>query len=158
MTRPSTLPWLLVVLLLGLAALVADDARGARGEAARLRRSLDSLATVSARVDTVYAVQRDTLWRRIARTDTLTATVEVWKRDTLRVVEYVTRADSAIRACVATVLTCEERVALRDQRLAKLDSLNRNTERRLRAERGKRLRDLLLGVGAGYLAGRLAPE
>ena len=67
------------------------------------RREADSLAKVY-RVDTVRF--------RVIKTqvDTLTRVVESWKHDTLRVVEYVTKADSAIKACSAVVLTCEERV------------------------------------------------
>lgn len=146
------LPWFLALAALALAAWFGFGARGDRSEARRLRAANDSLRAVARRVDSVYVRDTLTLWRLARATDTLTATVEVWKRDTLRVVEYVERADSTIRACAATVATCEERVRVRDARLAVLDSLNRDTERRLRAERGKRLRDALAGVGVGALA------
>ncbi len=150
----KALPWVLALACLALAAWAGDGARDAAGEAARLRAANDSLARVAARVDTVY--QRDTLrlWRAVRAVDTLTVTVDQWKHDTVRVVEYVQRADLAIRACVATVTTCEQRVALRDARIAVLDSLNAATADRLKAERRRRVRDAVLALGAGWLAGK----
>lgn len=151
------------VALVGIVALVAFlvmsriDVVTARAESARLRRANDSLAVLSARVDTVYSRDTTTLWRVKRSTDTLTQTVEAWKYDTIRVVEYVARADSTIQACVATVLTCEARVAVRDSRIAVLDSLNRATEQRLTRERRIGWRDKALAVGLGYLVGRLTP-
>ncbi len=68
-----------------------------------LRRANDSLAQVY-RVDTLR------LTRLKLQTDTLTQTVERWKRDTLKVVEYVVRADSTIAACTQALQTCEARV------------------------------------------------
>lgn len=84
------------------AVLVQLDSSKAR-EAVK-QATIDSLATVY-RVDTV------TLWRQVRRLDTLTVTVDQWKHDTVRVVEYVTRADSTVRACTAALQTCEQRVA-----------------------------------------------
>lgn len=104
------------VLLVANAFLVSDN-RYAKGELARLSLEADSLRRLSARVDTLY--KRDTvrLWRTVRALDTLTRTVEVWKHDTLRVVEYVARADSTVAACTAALLTCDERVRVRDARL-----------------------------------------
>ena len=68
-----------------------------------LRMAQDSLAGVY-RVDTL----RLTKIKRV--TDSLTTTVEVWKRDTLKVVEYVEKADSSIRVCTQALQTCEARV------------------------------------------------
>jgi len=70
-----------------------------------LRAEADSLAKAY-RVDTLR------LTRLKLRTDTLTQTVERWKRDTLTVVEYVTRADSTIKACTQALSTCDERVGV----------------------------------------------
>ena len=72
---------------------------------ADLRHLADSLAKAY-RVDTVRF--------RVIRTqvDTLTRTVENWKTDTLKVVEYVTKADSTIKVCSMALATCEERVAV----------------------------------------------
>lgn len=114
----SALPWLVALALAVLAALSWRDARDERAQSAVYAARLDSLATVTARVDTIYTRDTLTLWRQVRATDTLTATVEVWKRDTLRVVEYVQKADSTIRSCAAAVLTCEARVAVRDSALA----------------------------------------
>lgn len=71
----------------------------------QLRKAQDSLAK-QYRVDTVRF--------RVIRTqvDTLTRTVENWKTDTLKVVEYVTKADSTIKSCVQALQTCDERVGV----------------------------------------------
>jgi len=102
--------------LLGVAVFVYGEEQRKRGAAEaddrRAAAVIDSIATAGARVDTVWRVQVDTFYVRRQRVDTLTRTVELWKRDTLRVVEYVQQADSTIRACSALVVTCEERGAL----------------------------------------------
>lgn len=72
---------------------------------ADLRHAQDSLANVY-RVDTL----RLTTIRRV--TDSLTVTVDRWKHDTVRVVEYVAKADTAIRVCTAALHTCEARVGV----------------------------------------------
>ena len=41
-----------------------------------------------------------------------TAAVERWKRDTLKVVEYVKQSDSTIKACTQALQTCDERVGI----------------------------------------------
>lgn len=71
----------------------------------QLRHDADSLRGVY-RTDTL----RLTKYR--LRTDSLTTTVELWKHDTLRVVEYVAKADTAIKACVQALQTCDQRVAV----------------------------------------------
>lgn len=92
---------------------------GARArELAEAEARLDSLAAVTARVDTIYQTDSVDVWRLKRSTDTLTVTVDQWKHDTVWVVEYVERADSTIRACSALVATCEQRVALRDSTIA----------------------------------------
>lgn len=84
----------------------------------QLQAALDSLAGETAKVDTIYVRDSVTVWRLKRATDTLTRTVDRWKHDTIKVVEYVERADSTIRACSQLVLTCEARVALRDSTIA----------------------------------------
>ena len=80
--------------------------------AQQAQRRADSLAKVY-RTDTLR------LWRVVRTTDTLTQTVERWKHDTLKVVEYVAKADTAIKACTLALQTCEQRVAAeRDGRIA----------------------------------------
>lgn len=70
---------------------------------ATLRHAQDSLAGIY-RTDTL----RLTKIKRV--TDSLTVTVDRWKHDTLKVVEYVQKADSTEQACEAAKLTCEQRV------------------------------------------------
>lgn len=82
----------------------------------------DSLKRVQWRVDTLFVAQRDTFIRWRTRWDTAFVDVERWKRDTLEVVRYVYLADSTIRACRAVVQTCEQRVAVRDRRIAALET------------------------------------
>ncbi len=77
-------------------SVAASDLRDAKMRA-------DSLEKVY-RVDTL----RLTKIKRV--TDSLTVTVEQWKHDTVKVVEYVAKADTAIKACVQALGTCEQRV------------------------------------------------
>ena len=72
---------------------------------ADLRHEADSLRKAY-KVDTL----RLTKIRRV--TDSLTVTVEQWKHDTLRVVEYVAQADTTIKACTKALSTCEARVGV----------------------------------------------
>ena len=110
-----------------------------------LRRQADSLAKVY-RTDTL----RLTKWR--LRTDTMTTTVELWKRDTLRVVEYVTKADSTIRVCAAALQTCEQRVGVAqrgwDGARAEIALLKKQMP-----SKGQKWLWGAIGVGAGYIAG-----
>lgn len=123
----------LVVALVAVAGWLGSW--GARGQGARaselkaLRAQFDSLTRERARVDTVWRIQRDTFYVRRQRVDTLTRTVELWKHDTLRVVEYVQQADSAIRACSALVVTCERRAELFGQEIGNLRRQVRLLER-----------------------------
>ena len=68
------------------------------------RHEADLLAGVY-RVDTLRLTRLKTI------TDSFTVTVERWKRDTLKVVEYVIRTDSTIAACTQALATCDARVA-----------------------------------------------
>jgi hypothetical protein len=155
MNRFNALPFLAFALMCVIVwewRVIADAERQSAVYAARL----DSLAAVAARVDTVYTRDTLTLWRQVRRTDTLTQTVEAWKHDTVRVVEYVRQADSTIRSCTATVLTCEQRVAVRDSALATWQA-----RWDARPKPASAWRVLLEKVGwglAGYGAGRLAPR
>lgn len=114
---------------------------------ADLRHQADSLAK-QYRVDTVRF--------RVIRTqvDTLTRTVENWKTDTLKVVEYVTKADSTIRVCSLALQTCEQRVAVAqrgwDGARAEIVLLKKAHPSRARPwiYGG-------IGIGVGYLAGRI---
>lgn len=114
---------------------------------ADLRHAADSLAKVY-RVDTL----RLTKIRRV--TDSLTVTVDRWKHDTLRVVEYVIKADSTIKVCTAALSTCEARVGIAtrgwDNARAEIATLKANYPSKARPWLYG-----ALGAGAGYLAGRL---
>ena len=94
------------------------DASFARVESKRLAGAVDSLLKVRSRVDTIHATTVRTVTRHVTRLDTLTQTVELWKSDTIRVVEYVTRADSLARACTALIDSCDEKVRVRDALLS----------------------------------------
>jgi ABC-type transporter Mla subunit MlaD len=85
----------------GVAHALLDSA-GARAQ--RAERRADSLAGVY-RTDTVR------LWRTLRTLDTLTQTVDRWKHDTVRVVEFVAQAAEAAARCTETVQTCEQRLA-----------------------------------------------
>lgn len=113
----------------------------------QLRKAQDSLAKVY-RTDTVR------LTRYRLRVDSLTTTVELWKHDTVKVVEYVTKADSTIRVCSQALLTCEQRVGV-----AQKGWDNARAEiAKLKSATPSRARPWLYGaagVGLGYLAGRI---
>ena len=141
--------WL--ILTLGVAAVGAAFYAGQRVEAAKqydreVRVVVESLAVL----DTVYLTDtlRLTRWRE--KWDTVRQTVEVWKHDTARVVEYVLVADSTIRACTAALRTCEQRAALEGQRAdlaeAKLKDLAATQDKKER-------RNLLLGAALGVVGG-----
>jgi phosphoribosylaminoimidazole carboxylase (NCAIR synthetase) len=112
-----------------------------------LRQLADSLAK-QYRVDTVRF--------RVIRTqvDTLTQAVENWKTDTLKVVEYVAKADTAIKACSVALATCEQRVGVAERGWKGA----RDEIAVLKASFPSKARPWLygaVGVGAGYLAGRV---
>ena len=146
-------------LLLGLAVVgCARNAAwdGLRTEVRRHEARADSLGKLVRGADTVYVHQRDTLLRDIAVVDTLTVTVERWKRDTLQVVRYVARADSALRACVSTMSACEERVRLRDAQHAAEKDAQRVQMAAMKAQiptRRQRLTTMLTYLGLGALLG-----
>lgn len=83
----------------------------------RLEAENDSLARLQRKVDTLYRVQRDTFVVRRTRIDTLIVSVDRWKHDTTEVVRFVVQAESTIAACSALIVSCEERVRIRDARL-----------------------------------------
>jgi hypothetical protein len=121
----------------------------ARADAAKWKRTADSLAKAY-HVDTV----RLTKIRRV--TDSLTLTVDRWKTDTLKVVEYVIAADSTIRVCSQALATCEARVGAERQRVL---AAQRETAA-LKAQMPSKARKWLgmaISAGAGYAIGRIQP-
>lgn len=152
------LPWVLLVVGAAVSILLYGREQRARGAAeaqgARWKLELDSLAKVARRVDTVHLVRRDTMYRRIARVDTMTVTVDQWKHDTVRVVEYVTRTEAALRACTQADTTCVERVANRDRQLVAWEGRWETREKPPSAFRqwSERIASGLVGYGLGRLA------
>jgi hypothetical protein len=82
----------------------------------------DSLARAY-RIDTV----RLTTYR--LRLDTLNTTVELWKTDTIRVLEYVAAADSVVKSCYNALSTCDARVGAISGALAASETANRALRR-----------------------------
>lgn len=148
---------LAVVAVLALALYGQEQRRRGAAEAqgARWKAELDALAKVVARVDTVYRVRRDTFYVQRDRLDTMTVTVEAWKHDTVRVVEYVARADSTVRACSLALLSCDEREALR---VRQLDAWQRRWDTRPKPPSAlARWTERLLWGAAGYGIGHVIP-
>jgi hypothetical protein len=130
----------------------------------RLKASDSTLVALAQRqraVDTVY--QTDTLrlkqyvtkWRGIAQavddvyTKSQKADTSPVPRDTVRLL--IATADTAIRACLVTVQTCEQRIAIRDSVIATL-----RAQRPLLQGKGLSLKEKalwgLFGAGIGYIA------
>ena len=109
------------------------------------RHEADSLAGVY-RVDTLRLTRRKTI------TDSFTVTVEKWKRDTLRVVEYVIRTDSTIAACTQALATCDARVAA----IGKERDAVREANRILIASQPSKLSPWLRRVEGGVVGAFLA--
>lgn len=150
------LPWLVGAIFLAAWIGAEGSFKDAIAESARLRATVDSLAAVTARVDTVTVERARTFtkWRDSVVTlrDSFTVT------DTVEVLRVIAVQDSTITACVAVVSSCEEGKRLRDARIAALDSLNASTERTLRATERKATRDRLTWGVAGLALGRLLPR
>ncbi len=105
---------ILLAIVGGVLAVAQFEYRAAAKAEVALAAALARADTAERRADSLaaaYRVDTVTLWRVKRTTDTLTATVDHWKHDTLEVVSYVTLADSTIRACTAALGTCEARIA-----------------------------------------------
>ena len=122
----------------------------AQGLATERAAVVETLAVL----DTVY--QRDTvrLRRLVTRWDTLRETVDRWKHETLTVERVVQIGDSTVQACRATVLTCEQRVALQAKRADLAEEEAAIYRRRLPTRRDQLLTHAA-AVGAGFVLGRL---
>jgi len=114
---------------------------------ADLRHAKDSLNVVY-RTDTVRFT------RYLRTTDSVFANVERWKTDTLKVVEYVAKADTTIRACTQALSTCEQRVGVAqkgwDGARAEIAILKKSIP-----SSSQKWLYMAIGGGAGYLAGRI---
>ena len=122
---------------------------------ATLAAARDTVRVELLRLDTVY--QRDTVrltrWRE--RWDTVRTTVDLWKHDTIRVVEYVRVADSTIRACVAALATCEQQKAALTLRAELAEEAYRRTLAQVPSARRRTL-ELVGAAAAGVVIGRAA--
>lgn len=113
----STPALAVALLVVGLLYGCEQRARGrAEADGARWRSELAALRGRTARVDTVYRVEKQTFtrWRDSVVTlrDSLTVT------DTVEVLRFIATQDSTIASCQALIVTCEQRVAVRDSALA----------------------------------------
>ena len=152
MTRTHAMLLGLIVALLLFGIGGWRDSTFARAEAKRLASVVDSLERVKSRVDTVHAVTVRNVVRQVTRLDTLTQTVERWKSDTIRVVEFVTRADSLARACTALIDSCEASVNARDAVIATMEAKGRADAAVWKAQIPTRL-DRLRSAGKWVLVG-----
>ncbi len=148
----------LILLALGAAAALIAGAweLGRRdGMAAGLASERAAVVETLVVLDTVY--RRDTvrLRRLVTRWDTLRQTVDRWKHDTLVVERVVQVADSTVRACRATVLTCEQRVALTTRRAELAEEELAIYRRRVPTRREQALTHAA-AAGAGVALGLLA--
>jgi len=150
----------LVVLGLGLAAAVVAGAwemGRKQGEIAGLKERVVVIRDSIRLLDTVY--RRDTvrLWRLKTEWDTLYDTARLTERitDTVWVKRALGAADSTIRACIATVLTCEQRVALEAKRADLAEQqLTVWTHRDRDKERAKMALSAAAGLAAGWFIRR----
>lgn len=112
---------LVAVALVGVLAYGSEQRKRGAAEAqvARLAHVADSLANVSRGIDTVYV--RDTLRLTQWRTRYVTALDTLRLTDTVAVKEFIAIADSTVKACSVALLTCEQRVSVRDQRIEALE-------------------------------------
>jgi hypothetical protein len=140
---------------LGLAAAVvaaAWELGRKQGEVVALRHQVVVIRDSIRVLDTVY--RRDTvrLWRQVAQWDTLYDTTRLTERitDTVWVKKALGSADSTIRACIATVLTCEQRVALEAKRA---DLAEQQITTWTHRDRDKERARMALSAAAGLAAG-----
>ena len=145
---------------LGLAAAVVAGAwemGRKQGEVTALRHQVVVVRDSIRLLDTVY--QRDTvrLWRLKEQWETIYDTTLITERltDTVWIRQALVTADSTIRACIATVLTCEQRVALEAKRADLAEQhLTTWAHRDRDKERVKMALSAAVGLTAGWLIRR----
>jgi hypothetical protein len=145
---------------LGLAAAVVAGAwemGRKQGEVTALRHQVVVVRDSIRLLDTVY--QRDTvrLWRLKEQWETIYDTTLITERltDTVWIRQALVTADSTIRSCIATVLTCEQRVALEAKRADLAEQqLTAWTHRDRDKERAKMALSAAAGLAAGWFIRR----
>ena len=110
------LPWWL---LAGVACLALVQSRCAGEREGALRAELARLEAAAARVDTVYHTDTLRLTKTRRVTDSILVPGDTVTRVRVDTVRMLVQAERV--ACDAALRTCEERVALRDQRIAVLE-------------------------------------
>lgn len=121
-----------------------------REQMAGLNARNAKLEDEAGRVDTAYIHDTVTFTRWKTRLDTLAVDMKV--TDTVQVRQFIAVADSTVRACSVALQTCETRVALRDQRIAVLDSLL-TAEKHTHPSWLSRTLGKAAWAAAGYVAG-----
>ena len=121
MKSPLLTVALVAVALFGLFAYGSEQRRrgAAEAEVAQLQHVNDSLKGVQAKVEIRYV--RDTIRVTQWKTRYVTALDTLRLTDTVAVKEFIAIADSTIKSCSVALLTCEERVGVRDQRIRALE-------------------------------------
>lgn len=134
------------------AGVLQERARVADSTVKALRASVRE-GDVVYRQDTIRMVRRVTRWRDsvVSRVDTLADTVRV----PVEVVRWVVaEADSTIQACRSVVVSCEQRVAVRDTLIGALTRQNALTREQLRRNVRRTWAERLMWAGAVFLVSR----
>lgn len=154
----------LVLALLGLWGLwgARDRALVERGKALERYAVADSAlratAKQTARTDTLIVHDTKTVRQTIARVDTLRDTVLAHLTDTLVVKEFVTRADSALKACTELANDCATFRTLANQRFAAYEAkLAAQPAMVVRSCTGKAMVTLVIGGVVGVGLARAIP-
>lgn len=92
----------------------------------KLVKQRDSIIAVlradSAKLDERYRIDTLTLTQWKTKWKTLTDTLRISDTDTITIEKVVAVADNTIRACAASLTTCENRIGNAESRAAKADS------------------------------------
>ncbi len=148
----------LLVVVLMAACHARDNALKAEGIAVERYRVADSTLKVVtpklAHVDTLLVHDTVKVRRLVTSVETLHDTVLAHLTDTVRVKEFITKADSAAKACVELSNDCQAFRAFATQKIAALESKLSVAPPTTSRRWGSLVLSFALGAGAGYLAHR----